>query len=42
MGVAGQRRDIPLSHDPETDNDDAIRKINKKLLLLELLWGTYQ
>ena len=31
MGVSGQRGDISLSHDPETDNDNAIPKINNKL-----------
>ena len=30
MGASGQRGYISLSHDPETDNDNAIRKINHK------------
>ena len=28
MGVSGQRGDISFSHDPETDNDNAVQKIN--------------
>ena len=30
MGVSGQRREISLAHDPETDNINAFRKINNK------------
>ena len=30
MGVSGQRREIYFSHDPENDNDNAIRNINNE------------